>query len=258
MADTPLPTSPTSQGTPPRDAGAMALSISETFVSLQGEGVLTGVPSLFIRTAGCNLRCGWCDTPYASWNPDGAPRTIASLVDEAKASGVRHVVLTGGEPMLPDAIEPLTQALRGLGMHITIETAGTIHRPPARLACDLMSISPKLSTSTPVGDPRDPEGVWQERHEQRRIDPRVLGDLLRSFDQVQLKFVACDPKDLAEIETILKVIPAVRPERVLLMPEGTAPHGSGATDWVVRACIERGWRYCHRAHIDLFGNTRGT
>lgn len=239
--------------------GAMALSIAETFVSLQGEGLLTGVPSLFIRTAGCNLRCGWCDTPYASWNPEGESRSIDDLARLAREAGVRHVVLTGGEPMLPDAIEPLTRALRGLGLHLTIETAGTIHRPPERLACDLMSISPKLSTSTPAqGDPRDPTGAWRQRHEERRINLPALASLLRDYPDHQVKFVACRPEDLAEIQTLLSILPAVRPERILLMPEGTAPHGTGATDWVVRACLDRGWRYCHRAHIDLFGNTRGT
>jgi 7-carboxy-7-deazaguanine synthase len=77
--------------------------ISETFVSIQGEGKLAGVPSYFVRVSGCNLRCAWCDTPYASWEPDGGARTIDRVVEEARSAasrGVRHAVLTGGEPMM--------------------------------------------------------------------------------------------------------------------------------------------------------------
>ena len=74
---------------------AGSLPISETFVSIQGEGKLTGVPSWFCRVSGCNLRCSWCDTPYASWKPEGTRRTVDELLAEAKASGVHHAVLTG-------------------------------------------------------------------------------------------------------------------------------------------------------------------
>ena len=150
------------------------LPISETFTSLQGEGKLTGVPSFFVRTSGCNLRCTWCDTPYASWAPEGDTRTLANIVDEAHASGVRHAVLTGGEPMMFEAVEPLAAALRDAGMHITIETAGTIARD---VACDLMSLSPKLANSTPKGELRDPDGAWATRHEARRLNPDALRSL---------------------------------------------------------------------------------
>ena len=74
--------------------------ISEVFYSLQGEGSLVGVPSVFIRTSGCNLRCAWCDTPYASWNPEGKNRSIDELIAEIDRHPTEHVVLTGGEPMI--------------------------------------------------------------------------------------------------------------------------------------------------------------
>src|SRR5580693_6278799 len=123
-----------------------ALKIAELFYSLQGEGSLVGVPSFFIRSSGCNLRCAWCDTPYTSWYPEGADFTLDQIVDEVKAHPALHVVVTGGEPMIAPEIILLTERLRGLGLHITIETAGTVFKP---VACDLMSISPKLSNSTP-------------------------------------------------------------------------------------------------------------
>lgn len=238
----------------------MSLLVSETFTSLQGEGKLTGVPSWFVRLSGCNLRCTWCDTPYASWNPEGASRTIEDLADEARSSGVGHAVVTGGEPMIFKELPALCAQLRAQGMHITIETAGTVYPDEwADLACDLISISPKLASSAPAqGDPRDPLGVWRERHEERRINIPVLRRLSSSFADRQLKFVVTAPTDLAEIEDLLARIGSISPGDVMLMPEGVRPPAPGATDWVVGACIERGWRYCRRLHIDLFGNTRGT
>jgi 7-carboxy-7-deazaguanine synthase len=233
---------------------AEALPISETFVSLQGEGSRTGAPSTFIRVSGCNLRCRWCDTPYASWSPEGGKRTVASLAQEA-SRGPLDVVITGGEPMIFDQIEPLCRELRAAGKHITIETAGTVFR---ELACDLMSISPKLSNSTPRNDPRDPAGAWESRHEERRLNFGALQQLIDRYPDRQLKFVVMTAADLAEIERVLAGLTGWRPEEVFLMPEGTAPKAPGEVSWVVRACLERGWRYAHRLHIDLFGNTRGT
>src|SRR5581483_7950374 len=110
-----------------------ALKIAELFYSLQGEGSLIGVPSVFIRTSGCNLRCSWCDTPYTSWEPEGVELPLRQIVDEARAHPARHVVITGGEPMIAPEILPLTEQLRAAGMHITIETAGTVFHP---VACD--------------------------------------------------------------------------------------------------------------------------
>ena len=234
---------------------AATLPIAETFVSIQGEGKLTGVPSWFARVAGCNLRCGWCDTPYASWQPQGEARTIEDLLHEARASGVRHAVLTGGEPMLFEPIADLARGLAGLGLHVTIETAGTIHRP---VHCDLLSLSPKLANSTPTGDPRDPTGVWARRHEQRRLDDAALNALLADHRERQVKFVVSQPGDLAEIEAVLARLEGVGPGDVLLMPEGVEPPGPDGIGWVVRACLDRGWRYCHRLHIELFGHRRGT
>ncbi|MBK7405866.1 MAG: 7-carboxy-7-deazaguanine synthase QueE [Phycisphaerales bacterium] len=232
------------------------MPISETFVSLQGEGKLTGVPSWFARLSGCNLRCTWCDTPYASWSPESQTRSVDALLAEARASGVAHAVVTGGEPMIFEGVSSLTSALRDAGLHVTIETAGTVYRAAA---CDLMSISPKLASSTPAeGDARDPGGVWRVRHESRRWQPAALQALLDGYPERQLKFVVCGAGDLAEIEGMLAQVRGWAPGDVLLMPEGTAVPGPGRTAWVVEACVARGWRYCHRLHVELFGNRRGT
>ena len=105
------------------------MRIAEIFHSIQGEGSLAGVPSVFVRASGCNLRCVWCDTPYASWQPEGEEQPIASILKEVNDLGARHVVVTGGEPMISPDIVALTEGLRRLGLHVTIETAGTVFAP---------------------------------------------------------------------------------------------------------------------------------
>jgi|GEM_PF-40953 len=241
--------------------GPQWLPISETFLSVQGEGKLTGVPSFFVRVSGCNLRCVWCDTPYASWKPEYEKRTIESLVIEACASGARHAVLTGGEPMIFPHVATLAAALRERGLHITIETAGTVDRD---LACDLISISPKLANSTPRGDERDPLRVWEKRHEEQRLNFDALQALIDRFPHRQLKFVVRGTSDaelaadLAEVDSVLARLRRFDPADVLLMPEGVRVPGPESKSRVVTACMARGWRFCPRLHIELFGHTRGT
>src|SRR5215470_12738195 len=123
------------------------MRIAEIFYSRQGEGFLTGTDSVFVRASGCNLRCWYCDTPYTSWEPEGDDLSVEEIlrqVDEMLAADRKceHAVLTGGEPMLFAELVPLAEALRERGLHITVETAGTLYLP---MACDLMSISPKLA-----------------------------------------------------------------------------------------------------------------
>lgn len=225
-----------------------SLRIAEVFASIQGEGQWVGVPSTFIRVSGCNLRCVWCDTPYASWRPEGPVVEVTALADRVTTD---HVVLTGGEPMLFDAIEPLAGLLRERGKTITIETAGTIHRS---LPCDLMSISPKLAHSTP-----GPEaGDWSARHERDRLNLEALRRLTRDYHH-QLKFVVREPGDFDEIEALLEQIGGITPARVIAMAEGTdAESVREAMKALVQPCMVRGWRMTPRLHLDLFGNTRGT
>ena len=256
--------------TPRESTQSDRVRIAETFISVQGEGKLAGVPSWFCRVSGCNLRCTWCDTPYASWNPEGPTRDVEDLVTEATArlnpggggGGVRHAVLTGGEPMLFDAMARLGRELASRGMHVTFETAATIFRPPSETGCSLMSMSPKLSNSTPgsggVPDPRDPTGAWATRHEQRRLDIPVIQALLDAYPDRQLKFVVAKQSDLGEIEALVSKLRSVDPCDVMLMPEGVSPPSRQTTNWVLDACMARGWRYCARLHIELFGNVRGT
>ena len=222
--------------------------ISETFTSIQGEGILAGVPSHFIRTSGCNLRCRWCDTPYTSWEPEGERRPVEDLVEGARASGVRHVVVTGGEPLLQREIGDLTAGLAAAGLHITVETAGTVDPP---FHCDLLSLSPKTANS-------DPSDTNRHRHCELRLDFTPAARLLGRFPEHQLKFVVEGAGDMPEILEMLANIGEIEPARVLLMAQGQTVREVAERAPVVAAlCLEHGFRYTPRLHLDLFGGGRG-
>ena len=228
--------------------------ISEIFYSIQGEGGLTGVPSVFVRTSGCNLRCNWCDTPYASWNPEGAARAIPQILAEIEKYPARHVVLTGGEPMIAKDVHALAAAIRELGYHLTIETAATV--APEGIACDLASLSPKLLNSAP--DSR--LGVtWRKKHESLRWQPAVVRAWIDQ-GEYQFKFVVTQPGDVEEVGGMLASLKRDIPRhRVLLMPEGVTVEGTRArAAWLCELCKTRGFRYAHRLHLELYGNQRGT
>jgi 7-carboxy-7-deazaguanine synthase len=220
--------------------------IAEIFHSLQGEGTLIGVPSVFIRTSGCNLRCSWCDTPYTSWQPEGEQRSLDEILEQVAAYPANHAVVTGGEPMIAPEIVPLTERLRAHGLHVTIETAGTVFAP---VACHLMSISPKLANSMPAGS-------WAAQHERLRFQPEVLRRLMDSYNY-QLKFVVAAPGDLVEIQRMLDSLRADR-ARVILMAEGIDPgilRERGI--WLAETAKREGFRFSPRLHIELWGNRRG-
>lgn len=228
---------------------SMPLKVSEIFHSIQGEGQWLGVPSTFVRLSGCNLRCVWCDTPYASWTPEGEMYGIDQIIQKVQHE---HVVITGGEPMIFPEVVELSSLLKRLNKTITFETAGT---SDLEVEADLMSISPKLGHSNPVDDP-----TWSTRHEQRRWRPDVITSLMQRYS-FQLKFVVGDEweNDIEEIDQMLSELPPHSPERVFLMPEGR----DAQTLWkraqqLVPICLERGWRLAPRIQIDLFGDTRGT
>lgn len=229
--------------------------ISEIFHSIQGEGELTGLPSVFIRTSGCNLRCRWCDTPYASWKPKGEEMNLDAIVAEVARYPVRHCVITGGEPMISKELPELLARLSEAGYHLTIETAGTVL--PEGITCDLASLSPKLSNSTPL--PSEISGSWIEKHEQRRLQPDVLRSWINTYPY-QLKFVVTESQDIEEIETLISQIdPDIPPHKILLMPEGrTAEKIRGRNQTLIDLCKNHGYRYCNRLHVELFGDTRGT
>lgn len=168
------------------------------------------------------------------------------------AAGFRagHAVVTGGEPMIAPRIEELTAALRDRGMHITVETAGTVYAP---VTCDLMSISPKLKNSVPA---EREGGRWAAQHDRLRYQPEILARLMREYDY-QLKFVVTAPEDLTEIAEMREALAAQR-ANIILMPEGTDRDTlRERSQWLAEICKAEGYRYGPRLHVDLWGNRRG-
>ena len=179
--------------------------------------------------------------------------------------GPRHVVLTGGEPMLFPAIVDLCSLLRWSGHHVTVETAGSVDCEGVE--ADLMSISPKLSHSTPYERARaEGKPKLATAHERDRINTEVLDRLLCDYPW-QLKFVVRTRSDaelatdLDEIDALLTQLglPAREYDKVLLMPEGTDdPSLRAGYLRALEACRSRGFRLGLRMHIHLFGHTPGT
>ena len=229
------------------------MQISEIYSSKQGEGKLTGQESVFVRTSGCNLRCTFCDTPFTSWEPDGRSMPVAEVVERVSEYNIRHVVITGGEPMLSVEMENLTRQIKSKDLHVTIETAGTIFQG---VQCDLMSISPKLSNSVPSVERA---GAWAKRHQDTRLNFEVVRRLIDQCDDYQLKFVVEQPSDLTEIEAFCDSLGSIDRSSVLLMPEGVDTETlDGRADWLQDVCERTGFVYCPRMHIYWYGNKRGT
>ena len=182
------------------------LPVIEVFHSIQGEGARTGEPATFIRLAGCNLRCTWCDTPY-SWNSEGVSAATPTPIDELAAQvRERAVVLTGGEPMLHRRrMGDLIAAMRAGGVdHVTVETNATIWDPSLARDVDLWSLSPKLPGSGEVAD---------------------IG-MIRQYihgapGRVQLKFVVTTARDYAAMWELLERVDALLPDPIVVQPDGT-------------------------------------
>jgi len=212
--------------------------------------MLAGTPSVFVRLSGCNLRCKWCDTPYASWEPEGDEMMMGPVIAAVRRNWASHVVVTGGEPMIAPAVVLLTERLKSMDQHITVETAGTVYAP---VKCDLMSISPKLANSTPH---RRDGGRWAAQHDRLRYQPEVLKKLMAEYPY-QLKFVVSRQDDLKEIFQIIEDTGADR-SRVMLMAEGTNVETIfERAQWIVEVCKNEKFRYSPRLHIDLWGDKRG-
>jgi 7-carboxy-7-deazaguanine synthase len=225
------------------------MKLAELFYSIQGEGKLMGLPSVFVRASGCNLRCVWCDTPYASWQPEGRDVPVEEIVRQVRRHPGRHVVLTGGEPAIMPDFAPLCAALRQKNYHVTVETAATVF---VKAPVDLASLSPKLANSTPAGQ-------FTEPHEKQRFNPGVIQQWIDSAVDFQLKFVVSSPRDVQEIDAVLAKLTGWSPSDVLLMAEGTdAATLDARASWIAEICKERGFRFSPRLHIALYGNRRGT
>ena len=260
----------------------MNLNHSETFYSLQGEGTFVGKPSVFFRMSGCPLRCVWCDTPYTSWNPEknqlDRDTAVNDILRQAYDNHCAHIVITGGEPFAQKkALASVCDELKehqgwwtsldeyeyAIEPYITIETAGIIFK---QVDADLISISPKLSNSTPTEDEK-----WADKHDRSRINQKVILRFLEEY-VCQLKFVVDQPQDVEEIEDLLEDLaynPLLKPKyanrvkrvegaNVMLMPQGkTADEVQGKSAWLAEVCKDKGYVFSPRLHVDIWGDQRG-
>ena len=226
------------------------MRVSEIFYSLQGEGFLAGLPSIFIRLAGCPLRCKWCDTKYAWDRTAGAHYTIEKILQMVQQWPCDFVVITGGEPMINSDLPQLVKKLKDLEKHITTETAGIAYIPD--LPCDLMSISPKLSNSTPE------DSKFAAIHENSRLDMAVLRELIDNYNY-QLKFVVDSPDDLPEIRQTIEGTGNIDSKKVMLMPQAaTRDELLAKSPMVAELCKQTGFAFSQRLHILLWNGQRGT
>jgi len=223
--------------------------INEIFYSLQGEGAFAGAPSVFVRLSGCPLRCRWCDTQYAWAESAGREYSAEELKEKILSRPTQHLVVTGGEPMVLDGLGEFIRPFAEAGMHITIETSGI--RYVGDLPCGLMSISPKLSNSTPT------ESGSAEEHEKQRFNLPALQELIDNYNY-QLKFVVDSPADLDEIAGCIEQLNNVNPYKIYLMPQArTRKELLEKSQMLADFCLQTGFMLSQRLQIMLWEGERG-
>ncbi len=242
------------------------MKISELFYSIQGEGKRAGMPSFFIRTNYCNLRCMFksgnlCDTSYTSWYPDDdknlGETSIESISDKYREFLCKDIVITGGEPtMYADELLLLCKKLKKVNndSFITIETNGTFIGEFINYT-DLISLSPKLKSSVPFDTPQE------KMHVKSRLNLKVLRKYNSLYKagklDIQWKFVFTSGEDIKEIKSLQSEI-RFKNENVFLMPEGVSEKDLKKTRFeTVKACLENNYNYSDRLHILIWGNKRG-
>lgn len=250
--------------------------------TIQGEGKLAGIPVLFIRTAGCNLRCMWslpdgnvslCDTPLASFDTRDEKRVSVKTVKNIILNNIgnmNHLVISGGEPFIQSKglISLISELKKERNLHISIETNGTLYHKELVNCIDFFSISPKLKNAIPtkakldkthVSIPFEPEQIEQTRINIPAIQSIIDHCRQTSGKDFQLKFVVQNHNELQEIEdTFLSQLTNWNPDDVVLMPLGSTPEEMNQTRMTtVELAIERGWRFSPRLQINYFGGVAG-
>lgn len=214
------------------------IRVTEIFYSIQGEGLLAGRPSLFVRLAGCPLRCKFCDTPYSLDANAGKKMSLAKIIEEIKKYSCNWVVITGGEPSINPHIALLCEEIKKMNRHITIETNGI--KFVENLRCDLMSISPKLSNA--YENPADSEKFL-------KIDQ--LQKLITNYNY-QLKFVIDKRQDLDEVHQLLKRLKNIDIAKVLLMPQAKAlTEYLSKCPLIAELCKESNFTFCPRLQLEF-------
>jgi 7-carboxy-7-deazaguanine synthase len=209
------------------------LKITEVFLSLQGETSLAGWPTVFIRLTGCPLRCQYCDTAYAFHG--GQWRTLDALLEETRSHGVRHVCVTGGEPLAQKACLDLLRRLCDEDFVVSLETSGAI---------DVSGVDPRVIR---ILDLKTPGSGEAQRNRWENLD------VLSAQDQV--KFVICDRADYDWAREVVARRAIAKRCTVLFSPSHEQLPARDLADWIVadRAPV----RMQVQLHKVLWGNERG-
>ncbi len=254
------------------------LSMSGT---VQGEGRFAGTPSLFIRLAGCNLRCIWdkgdgdyslCDTPLSVFGNINSIsysfETVISIIRN-NIGNLKHLVVTGGEPLLQakSLTELCRQIKKELGLFITVETNGTLFDEELAKQVDMFSISPKLSATNPIPQKLKEFGLTEtevhKSHNTKRKNIQSLQSYLNFSNNhnkaLQLKFVVTNRRDDIEIKAeFLTKLTGWKDEDIFIMPLGATKEELKLFTLVaLEMAIANGWRFSPRMHIDLFNESSG-
>ena len=242
------------------------LPINEMYACVQGEGKLLGVPHILIRVSGCRLRCqfadSFCDTPYSSWKPEKGNFTYQDVREfYGKNSHIHHTMITGGGPTLhAKMLKELCKIGKEYYQTITIETEGSEY---VSTMADLISLSPKLSNSTPRPGTIMPytgkvvtEGD-KKKHEKWRRNYDAMKQLIEHHPDYQLKPVISSEEDLEEVKELQKILD-VPNHMVYLMPEGLERHQlNERRKWLTEICVREGYNFTDRLHIITYGDERG-
>lgn len=227
----------------------MNIKVCEIFQSIQGEGILQGIPSVLVRLVGCNLSCDWCDTKEVLNTDNYITLNEQELLECLSKYHCKYIIITGGEPTLFESLEELICLLQKQGYHITVETNGTIN---TEIHCDLISISPKLSNSIPKSI-KSKEQIIQ--YNQKRINIEAIRCYMRN-NNYQIKFVVRDmQEDFDEIKEILDELGEYDEERILIMPQASSIEQLNEVQAeIVRLCILNNMRYANRLQLQVWRN----
>ena len=242
------------------------IPINEIYTCLQGEGKLMGVPHILIRVTGCRLRCqfsnSFCDTPYSSWGPEKGKYGYEDVHKfYIKHNHIKHTMITGGGPTLhSDMLKELCKIGKFYNHYITIETEGSEF---VETKGDLISLSPKLSNSTPRPGTimpylnREVTEKDKERHEKWRCNYDAMKQLIEYHPDYQIKPVISSETDLIEVKQLQEIL-SVPKDKVYLMPEGLEPKQlNERRRWLMDLCTEQGYNFTDRLHIIAYGDKRG-
>lgn len=214
------------------------MRVNEIFHTVQGEGAAIGLPTTFVRTTGCNLRCSWCDTTYSFYDGEDVP--VARVLEKVEELGTKRVCLTGGEPLLQRDAAEFVQALLRKGYEVLVETSGSL----SVKVFDALAPRERLVLSLDV---KCPGSAMQAENDWSNLP------LLKAHDQ--LKFVIADARDYDFAQETL----AKHPSRAHVIFQACWQDGTSNLKWLAERVLRDGLdvRVGTQLHKHIWGEARG-